>query len=114
MHDLCRAGGSRGLDIHVSHSKHQCSSCKRCFNANMNDLAPPKSQYTHRVRLEAIRLVLGSGLSYRSASKRLRRDFHVLVPFATIHNWVEEVIHAGPPVAGEPVQATPQGKQEKQ
>ena len=53
------------------------------------DLAPPGSHYTHRVIDAAVRLVVEAGLPYRAAPLRLWRDHRVLVPFATIRNWVE-------------------------
>lgn len=37
----------------------------------------------------AVRLVVEDGLPYRPASWHLWRDHRVLVPFATIQNWVE-------------------------
>ena len=40
LHDLGDARSDRPLDIHLTYSKHQCSSCRRCFNADMDDLAP--------------------------------------------------------------------------
>jgi len=59
------------------------------FNADLSDLAPPGSQYTHRVIDLAVRLVVEDGLPYRPASWHLWRDHRVFVPFATIQNWVE-------------------------
>src|SRR3989442_8173794 len=52
-------------------------------------MAPPGSQYTHRVIDLAVRLVVEDGLPYRPASWHLWRDHRVFVPFATIQNWVE-------------------------
>ena len=48
LHDLGDARSGRPLDIHLTYSKHQCSSCRRCFNADMDDLALPKCHYTPR------------------------------------------------------------------
>jgi hypothetical protein len=89
LHDLGDARRDRPLDLHVSYSKHQCSSCRRCFNADMDDLALPKCQYTLRVQHRAVRLVIEDGLPYRPASWHLWRDHRVFVPWATIQNWVE-------------------------
>lgn len=89
LHDLGDARRGDPLDIHLIYSKHQCSSCRRCFNADMDDLALPKCHYTHRVQHKAVRLVVEDGLPYRSASWHLWRDHRVFVPFATIQNWVE-------------------------
>jgi hypothetical protein len=89
LHDLGDARSGRPLDIHLTYSKHQCSSCRRCFNADMDDLALPKCHYTHRVQQKAVRLIVEDGLPYRVASWHLWRDHRVFVPFATIQNWVE-------------------------
>ena len=35
--------------------KHRCLHCRRCFNADMSDLALPKCHYTHRVQQTAVR-----------------------------------------------------------
>ena len=58
-------------------------------NADLSDLAPPGSHYTHRVIDLAVRLVVEDGLPYRPARWHLWRDHRVFVPFATIQNWVE-------------------------
>jgi hypothetical protein len=55
----------------------------------MDDLALPKSHYTHRAVAAAVRLVVEDGLPYRSASWHLWRDHRCFVPWATIQNWVE-------------------------
>ena len=89
LHDLGDARGDRPLDIHLTYSKHQCSSCHRCFNADMDDLALPKCHYTHRVQQRAVRLVVEDNLPYRAASWHSWREHRVFVPFATIQNWVE-------------------------
>jgi hypothetical protein len=89
LHDLGDPRSGRPLDIHVTYSKHRCSSCRRCFTADMDDLALPRCQYTHRVQQKAVCLVIEDGLPYRAASWHLWRDHRVFVPFATIQNWVE-------------------------
>jgi hypothetical protein len=76
-------------DIQITYSQHHCLGCDDYFNADMEDLAPPKSHYTHRVIHTAVRLVVEDGLPYRSASWHLWRDHRVFVPFATVQNWVE-------------------------
>ena len=89
LHDLGDARRERPVDIHLTYSVHQCSSCRRCFNADMDDLALPKCLYTLRVQHRAVRLVIEDSLPYRAASWHLWRDHRVFVPFATIQNWVE-------------------------
>ena len=89
MHDLGDVRGERPVDLHVRYSKHRCSSCRRCFAADLTDLALPNCHYTHRVQQRAVRLVIEDSLPYRSASWHLWRDHRVFVPFATIQNWVE-------------------------
>jgi hypothetical protein len=79
----------RPCDLRVAYSKHFCSSCAVHFNADLSDLAPPGSHYTHRVLDMAVRLVVEDGLPYRTASWHLWRDHRVFVPWATIQNWVE-------------------------
>jgi hypothetical protein len=69
---------------------NQCrTKCRKYFNMDLSDLAPPGSQYTHRVMDLAVRLVVEDGLPYRPASWHLWRDHRVFVPFATIQHWVE-------------------------
>jgi hypothetical protein len=89
LHDLGNVRTDRPIDIVVSYSKHRCPHCRRCFNADMSDLALPKCHYTHRVQQTAVRLVVEDGLPYRCASWHLWRDHRVFVPWATIQNWVE-------------------------
>ncbi len=89
LHDLGDARNGRPVDIHLIYSTHQCLSCRRCFTADMDDLALPKCHYTLGVQLRAVRLVIEDGLPYRPASWHLWREHRVFVPFATIQNWVE-------------------------
>ena len=89
LHDLGDPISGRPHEIHVTYSQHRCLGCNTYFNADMDDLALPKSHYTHRVVHTAVRLVVEDGLPYRSASWHLWRDHRVFVPFATIQNWVE-------------------------
>jgi hypothetical protein len=89
LHDLGDLVLERPRDLHVTYSQHYCSKCRRYFNVDISDLAPPKSHYTHRVIALAVRLVVEDGLPYRTASWHLWRDHRVFVPYATIQNWVE-------------------------
>ena len=89
LHDLGDSVSGRPRDIEITYSQHHCLGCSAYFNADMEDLALPKSHYTHRVVHTAVRLVVEDGLPYRSASWHLWRDHRVFVPFATIQNWVE-------------------------
>jgi len=86
----------RPRDLLVTYSQHRCQDCGTYFNADMDDLALPKSHYTHRVVQTAVRLVVEDGLPYRAASWHLWRDRRVFVPFATIQNWVEAGGEKGP------------------
>jgi hypothetical protein len=79
----------RPRDIELTYSQHRCERCGIYFSADTSDLAPAKSDYTHRVMSLALRLVIEDGLPYQQASWRLWRDHLVFVPFATIQNWVE-------------------------
>jgi hypothetical protein len=89
LHDVGDLVSERPRDLHLTYSQHYCCKCKRHFNADTSDLAPPKSHYTHRVIVLAVRLVVEDGLPYRTASWHLWRDHRVFVPYATIQNWVE-------------------------
>ena len=91
LHDLGAVRRQRPLDLHVRYSRHKCLRCGRCFHADLADLALPHCHYTHRVEQRAVRLVIQDGLPYRAARWHLWRDHRVLVPFATIQNWVEGV-----------------------
>jgi hypothetical protein len=89
LHDLGNVRTGRPIDIVITSSQHRCPDCRRCFNADVSDLALPKGHYTHRVQPTAVRLVVEDGLPYRSARWHLWRDHRVFVPWATIQNWVE-------------------------
>ena len=89
LHDVGDLLSGRPRKIQLTYSQHYCYQCQCYFHADMSDLAPPKSHYTHRVIALAVRLVVEDGLPYRAASWHLWRDHRVFVPFATIQNWVE-------------------------
>jgi len=89
LHDVGDLVSGRARNLQLTYSQHYCCKCKTYFNVDTSDVAPPKSHYTHRVIALAVRLVVEDGLPYRSASWQLWRDHRVLVPFATIQNWVE-------------------------
>jgi transposase len=89
LHDVGDLVSGRPHEIHLIYSQHHCSHCGLYFTADISDLAPPGSQYTHRVVALAVRLMVEDGLPYRAASWHLWRDHRVSVPFATIQNWVE-------------------------
>ena len=89
LHDVGDPVSERPRKLHLTYSQHYCCQCKCYFNADMSDLALPKSHYTHRVVARAVRLVVEDGLPYRAASWHLWRDHRVFVPYATIQNWVE-------------------------
>ena len=89
LHDIGDLVSLRPHDILLTYSQHHCETCRKYFNNDMTDLAPPGSHYTQRVHTLAVRLVVEDGLPYRAASWHLWRDHRVFVPFATIQNWVE-------------------------
>jgi hypothetical protein len=89
LHDLGNLDLWCPRDLVMTYSQHYCTKCRTYFNADLSDLAPPGSHYTHRVMDLAVRLVVEDGLPYRPASWHLWRDHRVFVPFATIQNWVE-------------------------
>lgn len=89
LHDLGDLCTGHPVDLLVAYSSHYCDRCKKHFNIDLSDLAPPGAHYTHRVIDVAVRVVSEDGLPYRPASWHLWRDHRVFVPFATIQNWVE-------------------------
>src|SRR5713101_4194795 len=89
LHDLGNLDLWCPRELVVTYSQHYCTKCRKYFNADLSDLGPPGSQYTHRVIDLAVRLVVEDGVPYRPASWHLWRDHRVFVPFATIQNWVE-------------------------
>ena len=89
LHDLGNLDVWCPRDLLVTYSQHYCTQCRKYFSADLSDLAPPGSQYTHRVIDLAVRLVVEDGLPYRPASWHLWRDHRVFVPFATMQNGVE-------------------------
>src|SRR5262249_25421671 len=84
LHDVGDLVSGRPRNIVLTYSQHHCTKCRKYFNADATDLAPPKALYTHRVMALAVRVVVEDGLSYEAASWHLWRDHRVFVPFATI------------------------------
>ena len=89
LHDLGDLVSGRPHELHITYSQHYCRGCDKYFPADLSDVAPRGGQYTHRVMVVAVRLVVEDGLPYRTASWHLWRDQRVFVPFATLQNWVE-------------------------
>jgi len=89
VHDVGDLVSGRPVELHLTSSQHHCKRCNKYFMTDLSDVAPPGSQYTHRVIALAVRVVVEDGLAYRNASWHLWRDHRVFVPFATIQNWVE-------------------------
>lgn len=101
LHELGDLVSGRPCDIHLTYSQHHCTGCGAYFHADLSDWALPKSHYTLRVVVLAVRLVVEDGLPYRSACWHLWRDHRVFVPFATIQNWVEAGGKKSPPAEGD-------------
>jgi predicted nucleic-acid-binding Zn-ribbon protein len=89
LHDLGHLDVWCPRDLVVTYVQHSCTKCRKSLHADLSDLAPPGSQYTHRVMDLAVRRVVEDGVPYRPASWHLWRDQRVFVPFATIQNGVE-------------------------
>ena len=100
LHDLGNLDLWCPRDLVVTYSQHYCTKCRKYLHADLSDLAPPGSQYTHRVMDLAVRLVVEDGLPYRPARWHLWRDHRVFGPFATIQNWVEAGGKKGPGAHG--------------
>ena len=78
LHDLGNLDLWCPRDLVVTYSQHYCTKCRKYFNYDLSDLAPPGSHYTHRVIDLAVRIVVEDGLPYRPASWHLWRDHRVL------------------------------------
>ena len=89
LHDVGDLVSGRPQELHITYSQHYCPTCRKYFSADLTDVAPHRSHYTHRVMALALRVVVEDGVPYRNASWQLWRDHRVFVPFATIQNWVE-------------------------
>ena len=101
LHDVGDLVSGRPRDLALTYSQHYCGHCRKYFNADTSDLAPPKAQYTQRVISLALRVVVEDGLPYEAASWHLWRDHRVFVPWATIQNWVEAGGKKGGPRTGD-------------
>ena len=62
LHDLGDSRRGRPIDLVLLQSQHRCPTCRRCFLADVSDLALPKSRYTLRVQRTAVRLAIEDGL----------------------------------------------------
>ena len=80
LQDLGDLVVDRPRDPHLTYSQNCCCKCKRYFNVDMCDLAPPKSQYTHRVMALAVRLLVEDGVPYQGVAWHLWRDHEAFVP----------------------------------
>ncbi len=89
LHDLGDVSTGCPVDLLVTDASHYCSQCRKHFNIDLSDVAPPGGHYPHRVIQMAVRLVVEEGLPYRPASGHLWRDHRVFVPCATLQNWAE-------------------------
>ena len=61
LHDLGNLDLWCPRDLVITYSQHYCTKCRKYFNADLSDLAPPGSHYTHRVIDLAVRLVVEDG-----------------------------------------------------
>src|SRR5215831_14996127 len=48
LHDVGDLVSGRPRNIVLTYSQHHCTKCRKYFNADATDLAPPKALYTHR------------------------------------------------------------------
>ena len=103
LHDVGDLISGRPRDIALTYSQHYCCKCRKYFNADASDLAPPKSQYTHRVIGLAIRLVVEDAFPSDAARGQLWRAHRGGVPYATRQTWGEAGGNKGGPTAGDPL-----------
>src|SRR4029434_9274636 len=71
LHDLGNLDVWCPRDLLVTYSQHYCTKCRKYFSADLSSLAPPGSQYTHRVIDLAVRIVVEDGLPYGPDSVHL-------------------------------------------
>ncbi len=76
-------------EVLLTYSQHHCLGCGAYFEAELPPWVLPRCRYTRRVVTLALRLVVEDGLPYEAAAWHLWRDHRVVVPFATVQNWVE-------------------------
>src|SRR5467141_3600977 len=62
----------------ITYSQHYCTKCRKYFNADLADLAPPGSHYTHRVIDLAVRLVVEDGLQIGRATSELQSHLNLV------------------------------------
>src|SRR5215831_9629342 len=86
LHDVGNLDVWCPRDLLVTSSQHSCTPCRTYLSADLSDLAPPGSPYTHRVMELAVRLGVADGLPSRPARWHLWRDHRVFVPCATIQH----------------------------
>ena len=89
LHDLGHLDMWCPRDLLVTYAQHYCTKCRTDLRADLAELAPPGTQYTHRVSALAVRIVVEDGVPYRPARGHLWRAHRVFVPCATIQHWVE-------------------------
>jgi hypothetical protein len=99
-HDLGDLDAWCPRDLRSTSAQHSCTKCHKYFHADLCELAPPGSHYTHRVMDLAVRLVVEDGLPSRPARWHLGRDHRVFVPFAPIQHWGEAGGEKGPDAPG--------------
>ena len=86
LHDLGHWSTGRPQALRITSAQYDCTPCGRYVPTALSALAPPGSQYTHRVMDIAVRIVVEDGFPSRLASGHLWRDPRVFVPFATRQN----------------------------
>ena len=89
LHDLGKLALGCPRELVVTYAQHSWTKYRTYLSADRSALAPPGSQYPHRVIALAVRIGVEDGLPYRPASWHLWRDHRVFVPFATLQNWGE-------------------------
>src|SRR2546421_1078617 len=55
LHDLGDLSTGCPVDLRVTYSSHYCSQCRKHFNIDLSDVAPPGAHYTQRVISMAVR-----------------------------------------------------------
>lgn len=85
---LREVGISGPTVLEVTYSKHYCVNCRKHFSQSMDNLAPPSSRFTNRVRNTAINFVLRQSMTLEDVKTRMWDKYCVHVPPTTLHDWV--------------------------
>jgi hypothetical protein len=76
--------------IKVIYSKHYCKSCKKIFNAPMQDISENSCSYTTRVRNVVLSCILSENRKVQTVRQLMQQKYFVTISSATIYRWLNE------------------------